>query len=77
MSTCPKCRLVITELLWKSRPTHSGAVGLDSKGEVEYDDDTDMFQETGVEYSCPECRQVLFDNSCKAEEFLINGADKC
>jgi hypothetical protein len=76
MPKCPKCGEEITYL--SVRSIDSGIFRIDENGDPEYEWASDIYGDEviGMEFLCPECREVLFHDVDEAIEFLGGGADE-
>jgi hypothetical protein len=70
MPKCPKCGEEVSELFYKV--IDGGRVWLNDDGNIEYELASDTYGDEAkwLEFTCPECGEVLFTSEEDAIEFL-------
>lgn len=72
MPKCPKCKEEIDYLYWSEARHFGGDVCL-KDGKIYYEEDYNSeLLGSDTTYTCPECDEILFEDSVGAESFLIN-----
>ena len=71
---CKFCNEEIDSLNFSKVRNIYGSVGLDSDGEMEFNEEYDIDEEQKeYTYKCPECNRTLFEDYDEAKEFLKGG----
>jgi len=72
MPTCPKCKKEIDMLIREEFPYVCSKASLNNRGD-ELDLKEISFEPDDVSFSCPECKETLFQDSADAIKFLKGG----